>query len=193
MFLATIAVLTLLVLVIFSTPFIKMFYFLRTSAEGGYVMPPSRNLQEHVGRYDLRNRFGYQFQQLVQPLPMLLVLYPAAAGVCFVSAVVLLPLFFSRREPRWPYVVFGLLSALAFLATAGAFAITMYLFTVARDRFHATGLEAEYGPAIWMALAATAVMLLVAMNAGCATCPSSRFRAEAGFLWSNASGCSLLG
>ncbi|RDX57185.1 hypothetical protein OH76DRAFT_1394968 [Lentinus brumalis] len=179
MFLATIAALALLVLVIFSQPFIHVFYFLRTSAAGGVqfgVLGYCYGLTAVCSQ----KKFGYQFTpELLNPLPIVLVLYPVAAGLTLLGAVVLLPLFFSRRPPRWPYVAFGVLSTLAFLAAAAAFAITMWLFTVARDRFRAEGFTADYGPSTWMALAAAVLLLLVALNAGCGTCLGGRFGRQA--------------
>ena len=105
---------------------------------------------------------------LLNPLPMVLILYPigmakpstlrvlkcllllvyVAAGLALLSVLSLLPSFFSYRPRRWPYVVFGLLSTLAFLSCAASFGITMWLFTVARDRFHAAGFAASYGPSV---------------------------------------------
>ncbi|RPD60168.1 hypothetical protein L226DRAFT_508472 [Lentinus tigrinus ALCF2SS1-7] len=179
MFLATIAALVLLVLVIFSQPFIHVFYFLSTSAEGGLQFGVLGFCNVSTGVCS-QKKFGYEFlPELLNPLPIVLVLYPVAAGLALLGAVSLLPLFYSRRPPRWPYVVFGMLSMLAFLAAAAAFGITMWLFTVARDRFRAEGFTADYGPSTWMALAAAAVLLLVAMNAGCGTCMGGRFGRQA--------------
>ncbi|PIL35488.1 hypothetical protein GSI_02216 [Ganoderma sinense ZZ0214-1] len=76
---------------------------------------------------------------------------------------------------RWPYVLFALISTLAFLASAAALGVALYLFTVTRDRFHAQQIEAAYGPSLWLSVAATAVLLVVALNAGCGTCVGGRF------------------
>ncbi|KAM5531795.1 hypothetical protein V8D89_014565 [Ganoderma adspersum] len=176
MFMATIAALVLLVLVTFSTPFIQQFYFLRSSAEGGIrygVLGFCRELTETCTR-----QLGYQVNPpVVEPLPMLLILYPVAAGLSLLGAIALLPIFLSHRRhpPRWPYVLFALISTLAFLASAAALGVALYLFTITRDRFHAQQIEAAYGPSVWLSVAATAVLLVVALNAGCGTCVGGRF------------------
>ena len=91
-------------------------------------------------------------------------------------------------------MMFALFSTLAFLASAGAFAVTMYLFTTVMHRFHVEGFSASYGPSvsryntavdsavdsqnicqIWIALAATALSLIIALNSGCGTCLGGRF------------------
>lgn len=71
-----------------------------------------------------------------------------AAGLTLLGALILIPAIFSRRDRGYPYVLFALLSTFAFLACAGGFGVTMYLFTVARDRFHAEGFSASYGPSV---------------------------------------------
>ncbi|KAI1796899.1 hypothetical protein LXA43DRAFT_878862 [Ganoderma leucocontextum] len=180
MFMATVAALVLLVLVTFSTPFIQQFYFLRSSAEGGIrfgVLGFCRVLTETCTR-----QLGYQVNPpVVQPLPMLLILYPVAAGLTLLSALTLLPILFSRHRhpPRWPYVLFALISTLAFLASGAALGVALYLFTITRDRFHAQQIEAAYGPSIWISVAATAVLLVVALNAGCGSCIGGRFGRQA--------------
>ena len=73
-----------------------------------------------------------------------------AAGLALLSAIALLPIFLSHRRhpPRWPYVLFALISTLAFLASAAALGVALYLFTITRDRFHAQQIEAAYGPSV---------------------------------------------
>ena len=172
------------VLVIFSAPFIRVFYFLRTSADGGvrfgvlgfcYDATGICSAKKYVSQSlsDLLlskslwvgTRFGYEFMQdnvtiLDRPLPILLLLYVVgtvvffcikafteeahsetrtAAGLTLLGALTLVPLCIPRREPRWPYGVFGILSTLAFLSCGAAFGVTMWLFTTARNRFHALG------------------------------------------------------
>ncbi|EJF64876.1 hypothetical protein BD309DRAFT_955581 [Dichomitus squalens] len=180
MFMATVAALVLLVLVIFSTPFIQQFYFLRSEAAGGIRFGVVGFCLELTGI--CTKQIGYNLDDiLIKPLPMLLVLYPVAAGLTLLGAFTLLPIFFShhRHPPRWPYILFALVSTLAFLAAAAALAVSVYLFTKVRDHFHAQHVEAAYGPSIWMAVAATAVLLVVALNAGCGTCLGGRFGRQA--------------
>ena len=177
------------VLVIFSQPFIHVFYFLRTSAGGGiqfgvlgfcnvstgvcsqrmYVFPscacatrPPTVMPHHHMQVWIRvsTRVAQPATHRPRALSRRYASTPTrvhkeasltarpAAGLTLLGAISLLPLFFSRRPPRWPYIVFGLLSTLAFLAAAAAFAITMWLFTVARDRFRAEGFTADYGPSV---------------------------------------------
>ncbi|KAI0707273.1 hypothetical protein C8Q76DRAFT_748546 [Earliella scabrosa] len=181
MFMATVAAFVLLVLVTFSVPFIPVFYFLHTSAGGGvdfgvlgFCGGPSEGCSPRQAA------FGYDYgPELMQPLPMTLILYPVAAGLSLLSLLVLLPLFFSRHPPRWPYAFFGLLTMFAFLAAATGLGLALWLFIGATDRFQAEGFDASYGPSLWMSVAATAVLLLVAMNAGCGTCMGGRFGRQA--------------
>ncbi|KAI0649032.1 hypothetical protein C8Q79DRAFT_924404 [Trametes meyenii] len=179
MFLATVVALTLLVLVTFSTPFTQIFYFLHSDINGGVkfgVFGFCLELRDFCTPKEL----GYQFDpQVIKPLTTALVLYPVAAGLTLLGAVVLIPVMFSRRDHGYPFVLFAFFSTFAFLAAAGAFAVTMYLFTVAIHRFHALGFSASYGPSIWIALAAIALLLVVALNAGCGTCPGGRFGRQA--------------
>ena len=71
-----------------------------------------------------------------------------AAGLSLLSLLVLLPLFFSRHPPRWPYAFFGLLTMFAFLAAATGLGLALWLFIGATDRFQAEGFDASYGPSV---------------------------------------------
>ncbi|KAI0775122.1 hypothetical protein BD413DRAFT_603117 [Trametes elegans] len=179
MFAATIAALVLLVLVTFSTPFIQQFYFLHTNIIGGVkfgVFGFCLELQNICTSKEL----GYQFEErITRPFTTVLILYPIAAVLSLLGILVLLPIACSRRDHGYPFVLFAFLSAFAFLAAAGGFGVTMYVFTTAMRDLHAQGYSASYGPSIWIALAATAVLLIVALNAGCGTCIGGRFGRQA--------------
>lgn len=73
-----------------------------------------------------------------------------AGGLSLLGAITLLPILFSRHRhpPRWPYVLFALISTLAFLVSAAALGVALYLFTITRNRFHAQQVEAAYGPSV---------------------------------------------
>ncbi|KAI9000427.1 hypothetical protein BD414DRAFT_525974 [Trametes punicea] len=175
LFMVTVADLALLVLVTFSAPFIQAFYFLRTNIDGGIKFGLFGFCQELAGTCTGKE-LGYQFQpQLVDRLTTVLVLYPVAAGLSLLGAVTLIPLMLYPRDGGFLFVLFAFMSTFAFLAAAGAFAATMYLFTVAMHRLHEEGFSASYGPSIWIALAATALSLMIALNAGCGTCLGGRF------------------
>ncbi|KAI0636020.1 actin cortical patch SUR7/pH-response regulator pali [Trametes polyzona] len=179
MFMATTAALVLLVLVTISTPLVQAFYFLSTDIAGGIKFGVFGFCNELTGTCTDKE-LGYHFEpQLVNPLTTVLVLYPIAAGLTLLGALTLIPVACSRRDRGFPFVLFALLSTLAFLACAGAFGVTMYLFTVARNRFHAQGFSASYGPSIWIALSATVLTLVIALNAGCGTCMSGRLGRQA--------------
>ncbi|KAJ8488221.1 hypothetical protein ONZ51_g3703 [Trametes cubensis] len=118
---------------------------------------------------------GYKHEpEMVDRLTTVLVLYPVAAGLTLLGLLTLIPLMCYRREGGFLFVMFALFSTLAFLASAGAFAVTMYLFTTVMHRFHVEGFSASYGPSIWIALAATALSLIIALNSGCGTCLGGR-------------------
>ncbi|KAI0787568.1 hypothetical protein C8Q74DRAFT_1366422 [Fomes fomentarius] len=181
---ATLAALVLLVLITFSVPFVPIFYFLHSPASGGVkfgVLGFCAGLDGGGTCAPKQATFGYEYgPQIMQPLPKILILFPAAAGLTLLGLLTLLPLLFSRRrDPRWPYVAFGLLSMLAFLASAAGLGLSLWLFIGAKRRFQAEGFDADYGPSLWMSVAATAVLMLVAMNAGCGTCMGGRFGRQA--------------
>ncbi|KAI0325294.1 pali-domain-containing protein [Cubamyces sp. BRFM 1775] len=175
MFMATAAQLALLVLVTFSTPFIKALYFLRTDSEGGVRFGLLGFCFDLLGICTPKE-IGYKHEpEIVDRLSTVLVLYPVAAGLTLLGLLTLLPLMCHRRDGGFLFVMFALFSTLAFFAAAGAFAVTMYLFTTVMHRFHAEGYSASYGPSIWIALAATALSLMIALNSGCGTCLGGRF------------------
>ncbi|KAL1949570.1 hypothetical protein VTO73DRAFT_8451 [Trametes versicolor] len=179
MFMANLAAIVLLVLVTFSTPFIGAFYFLRTDFAGGIKFGLLGFCNDLTGTCTAK-ALGYHHEpQITNPLTTVLVLYPVAAGLTLLGALILIPAIFSGRDRGYPYVLFALLSTFAFLACAGGFGVTMYLFTVARDRFHAEGFSASYGPSVWIALSATALLLFIALNAGCGTCMGGRLGRQA--------------
>ncbi|KAH9847660.1 hypothetical protein C2E23DRAFT_871649 [Lenzites betulinus] len=179
MFMATLAAIVLLAVVTFSTPFIRGLYFLRSDFAGGTTFGVLGFCNDLTGTCTGK-QLGYHHEpQLINPLTTVLVLYPVAAGLALLGLLTLIPVAFSRRDRGLPFVLFALLSTFAFLAAAGAFGVTMYLFTVARDRFHAEGFSASYGPSVWIALSATAVMLIIALNAGCGTCIGGRLGRQA--------------
>ncbi|KAI0955719.1 hypothetical protein AcV7_006308 [Taiwanofungus camphoratus] len=171
----TLAGFVLLVLVTFSTPFIHVFYFLESSAGGGVkfgIWGYCLDLTETC----LSLRLGYTFDpQITGTLPRVLALYPAAAGVTFLSLVTLMPLLCFPRLRRYPHPLFCLLSLLSFLLSLAAFVVMIYLFATARERFRHYGYSASFGPSVWMSLAAVPVLFVVALNAGCGTCLGGRF------------------
>ncbi|OSD06655.1 hypothetical protein PYCCODRAFT_1383799 [Trametes coccinea BRFM310] len=175
MFMATVANLALLVLVTFSTPFIQSLYFLRTDLDGGMsfgVFGFCFDLMQVCSGKEL----GYVHEpEIIGHLTTVFVLYPVAAGFMVLGAITLIPLMCYPREGGFLFVLFAFLSTFAFLATAAAFAVTVYLFTVAMHRLHAEAFTASYGPSIWIALAATALSLVISLNAGCGTCLGGRF------------------
>ncbi|KAI0359777.1 hypothetical protein OH77DRAFT_1419103 [Trametes cingulata] len=174
MFMATVAALTLLVLVTFSTPFIQALYFLRSEVSGGVKFGLFGFCFE-LTETCIPKELGYHHEpELMPPLTTVLILYPVSAALTLLGALILIPLMYTRRDRSILYAVFAVLSTLAFLAAAGAFGVTMYLFTVAMRRFHAEGFTATYGPSVWIALAATALLLAIALNAGCGTCVGGR-------------------
>ncbi|KAI0367953.1 hypothetical protein BV20DRAFT_1023327 [Pilatotrama ljubarskyi] len=175
MFVANVAALTLLVLVTFSTPFIQALYFLESSVSGGVKFGLFGFCFE-LTETCIPKELGYHHNpELMAPLTTVLVLYPVAAGLTLLGAIVLIPLMYIRRDRSALYALYALVSTFAFFAAVAAFAITMYLFTVAMHRFQGEGFTASYGPSIWIALAATALLLAIAINAGCATCVGGRF------------------
>ncbi|OBZ66230.1 hypothetical protein A0H81_13729 [Grifola frondosa] len=172
MFLGTLAACVLLVLVTFSVPFISIFYFLKTSAAGTVTFGIWGFCVDITG-VCTQKKLEYSFDpQIMKSLTTALVLYPVAAGLTLFGLLSLTPLLY-------PYPLFALLSILAFLTSLAAFAVMMFLFTTAKNRFHAEGFTATYGPAVWMSLAATAVLLLLAVNVGCGTFCGGRFGRQA--------------
>ena len=91
----------------------------------------------------------------------------SAAGLALLGAFALFPIFFShhRHPPRWPYVLFAMLSTLAFLAAAAALAVSVYLFTKVKDRFHDQRVEAAYGPSV-----RTYILLMIGIRFGLTAC-----------------------
>ncbi|CAL1717176.1 unnamed protein product [Somion occarium] len=166
----------LLTLVTFSVPFISSFYFLHSSVAGGIkygIWGWCLDVDDSCSP----KQFGYhEDPELVPILIKLHVLFPIAAGFALLASLNLIPVVCSRYRELYPFTLFAVLSFLAFVSSLAGFAVSIATWTIALDRFHRDGFQASFGPLIWMSLAATVILLLVALNAVC------------GMLWSASGG-----
>jgi len=166
-FVTTVAGLILLVLINVSVPYVSTFYFLHsTIANGvrfglfGWCLDDQSFCEGPL--------LGWTWDPNAIPwLTKSLVLYPIATVFTFFAAVSIIPQFCYKGYRHFPSPFFSIFIMLSFVAIFLAFIFTIALFVVARDRFHKQGFEATYGPSFWMALVATLVIMLLAMNTGC--------------------------
>jgi len=178
MLLGTLGSLILLVLVTVSTPLIHIFYFLQTSADGGVKFGILGYCAESCSALQLGYTYGTQIKQ---PLSYIFVLFPVAAGLSLITAIFLIPLLCFPRTRRFPHPLFCLISFLAAAAAVAAFVVTVYVAAVAMSSFQKEGYTADLGPVIWMSLAPAAVLVLVALNAGCGTCLGGKFGRQSSY------------
>jgi len=166
-FLAALIACALLVLPIFSVPFISQIYFLHASIFGGVKFGILGWCTTNDGICTPK-KFGYHFDPELTPiLVMLHVFYPIAAGFALLTALSLIPALFSRHRHLYPFPVFSIVSLLAFLTAAAALGISLATWVTAIQRFHQNGLSATLGPAIWITIPAVVLLFIVAVNAEC--------------------------
>ncbi|KAK7690421.1 hypothetical protein QCA50_005518 [Cerrena zonata] len=166
-FILTFSAGVVLTLVTFSVPFIKPFYFLHSSVAGGITYGIWGWCLDVNGSCSPK-QFGYREDPEIVPILLKLhVLFPIAAGLALLSSVTLIPVMCSSARGLYPFPLFVILSTLACISSLTGFAICIATWLIALHRFHADGFEASLGPLVWMALAGTALLLFVALNAGC--------------------------
>jgi len=168
-FLLTLLAVVLLALDVFSTPFSEALYFLYTSAGGGVKFGIWGWCAES-GDSCTRKSLGFHWDpQMIHGLTYLLVLYPIALALTILALLSLLPVLCYRGLRMYPFPMFSLLSLVACIFSLLAFVFAIALFETARERFHADGVGASYGPLPWLSLAATVALILTSLNSGCGT------------------------
>ncbi|GBE87912.1 hypothetical protein SCP_1201370 [Sparassis crispa] len=183
MFLALFAATVLQILVTFSTPFIRVIYFLETLAFGGvrFGLWGYCYLSDNVcSPKSLGYTLKPEFSEAV--LMQTLILIPISAGISILALLCLFPLLCFPRLRYYPHPIFFLLTLLACLTSLAAFIVMLVVFATVLSRLHAVGYTASFGPAIWMELSAAIVLVLVAFNAGCGTCLGGRFGRNPSYL-----------
>ncbi|KAH8112752.1 hypothetical protein DFH11DRAFT_1689892 [Phellopilus nigrolimitatus] len=182
-FLLASAALALLALVTFSTPFIKIFYFLRTSEADGVEFGVFGWCRDN-GLQCSPKALGIDWEpQLIPWLTKALVLYPISAGLTLLTLLSIIPLLCSyRRDRYYPTPAFTCLAFLSFLASLAAFAFMIALFAIGQRGFRASGFEASLGPSVWMSLGATGALAIVAMSSGCGCVSRGRFSRASPYL-----------
>jgi len=120
---------------------------------------------------------GYHWDpQIIFWLTDTLALFPVAAGISLLATLSLVPILCSHRRDRYyPHPMFAIFSLFAFLAAFFGTVFMFVLFTVALERFKHDGIAASFGPLPWMALGATAALLIVALSAECGGCCRGRY------------------
>ncbi|KAF8343875.1 actin cortical patch SUR7/pH-response regulator pali [Cantharellus anzutake] len=98
-------------------------------------------------------------------LTYILVFHPVAAGLSFLSVV--FGACGALNYSRFGAIFMTLVSALAFLITAIAFAVDMVLWDIVRSRIRNDGGSANLGNAIWMTLGALVALIFGSCAAGC--------------------------
>lgn len=174
-FVACLAALILLVLINVSVPFVSNFYFLHSTIARG-VRFGLYGWCLDDGSYCEGPLLGWTWDPNAIPwLTKALVLYPISTVFTFLAAVVIIPLFCYKGYRRFPSPFFSILILLSFLTIFLAYLFTIALFVVARQRFIKQGFQTSFGPSFWMALVATVIIILLAMNTGCGSMCRGRF------------------
>ncbi|KAK4690082.1 hypothetical protein P7C73_g63, partial [Tremellales sp. Uapishka_1] len=146
--------LILLILVTFSTPFIKSITFLTT--------PPPSSVSFGAFGYCTANEgctpssLGYTYHpELISWLTHTSILFGVAALLMLIAYVTLLASLL-RRINRFGtlHVLFRTSAVLGSLMATLAFAFQMMLWANARQRFDEQGVRAKYGAAPWLAMVA---------------------------------------
>ncbi|EIW83012.1 pali-domain-containing protein [Coniophora puteana RWD-64-598 SS2] len=116
--------------------------------------------QAHIGWYfpiDTASQVTNDVNtDILHNLTYVLILYPIAAGL---SGIAVLFGLCGASYHRVGTVFMTLVAALAMLATLIAWAISMALFGVARNRFQDAGISATWGNANWLALGALVALV----------------------------------
>ncbi|ESK96822.1 hypothetical protein Moror_6618 [Moniliophthora roreri MCA 2997] len=119
---------------------------------------------------------GYEFPGLNSEPEILddftkgLILHPIAAGLSGIALLFGLCGVRSSSSGRGSSAMLALFSALADLTTLAAFAIDIAIFTIVRNRYRDAGIEAQWGNAIWITLAAVVANLLGFCTGVCGIC-----------------------
>ncbi|KIJ52393.1 hypothetical protein M422DRAFT_26015 [Sphaerobolus stellatus SS14] len=166
-FVLTLAAFVLLVLIVFSAPFIKSLFFLRAHTPDvvdfgmwGFC----------IGNTCTPKTLGYERNpEIIVWLTKVLVFFPIAAGFTGISLLALLPavVYGRRRDIIYPPPLYSLMLIPSAFASVIAFAFQMALFTVAKIRFDRAELSASYGACPWMSLVAMIILLGLMFYTGC--------------------------
>lgn len=160
---------TLLTLIVFSVPFISSFHFLHTTLYGGVKFGIWGWCFDLSGVCSTK-QFGYTWvPQINDILIKLHILYPIAAGLTLVSSMTLIPVMCTRHIKLYPFPLFSILSLLSFITSTTALIVSVITWVLAKKRFEQDNVAASLGPCIWMSVAATGILMLLAVTSGCGT------------------------
>ena len=197
-FLALGASFILQLLVAIGLPYIRSFYFLRIMDEAGMEFtlgiwsqcgPPNGCRPAGLGYNNFSFKAGTSLENaaaLPDPvnhgLANALVLQPIAAGLIGLAAGAAFISIFARS------IFWLFLAVLALLVTYAALAVEVAFFILARDNLHDTlgkelggAINIDFGPALWMQVAAAAVATVGCIAALCAYAAPSKDRGPVGY------------
>ncbi|KZT23072.1 hypothetical protein NEOLEDRAFT_1136930 [Neolentinus lepideus HHB14362 ss-1] len=169
-FVLTFGAFVLLILVTFSVPFVSSFYFLHSSISGGVKFGIWGWCLDDDTLCIAPIKLGFDWEpQIVHPLTYLLVFYPISAIFTFFAMLSLIPLLCSRAIRLHSFPAYSLLMVASSFTAVLAFICMIALSVIAMNRFRQTGYSASLGPAVWMSLVATVILIVMSFNSGCGT------------------------
>ncbi|EPQ52581.1 hypothetical protein GLOTRDRAFT_131813 [Gloeophyllum trabeum ATCC 11539] len=178
-FVLTFGSFVLLILITFSVPFVSSFYFLHSSIAGGVRFGLWGWCLDDDTLCISPVKLGFDWNpQIVHGLTYLLVFYPISAIFAFFATLALIPLLCTRAIRLHSFPIYSLLMVAAAFTAFLAFICMIALFVIAMNRFHAAGYAARLGPAVWMSLVATIILIVMSFNSGCGTLLGESFAAR---------------
>ncbi|PCH42117.1 hypothetical protein WOLCODRAFT_17498 [Wolfiporia cocos MD-104 SS10] len=148
--LGTFSAFGLLVLVTVSAPLVRMFYFLKVTTDSEEIR---FGMWGYCADTCSAIRLGYTYgTEIPASLSTALILSPVSAGASLLALLAVLPLVYSTRIHKGPYLILSLLSFVAASLSVAAFIVMAYAAAVGITRFQAEGHSAGLGPTLWLLL-----------------------------------------
>ncbi|PPQ81016.1 hypothetical protein CVT25_014524 [Psilocybe cyanescens] len=161
-FLSTLAAFVLLILTVFSVPMVSTSYFLHSSQANGVSFGMWGWCLDE-GDVCSPLQLGYTWEpEIAIPITKAFVFYPIAAVFTFLTMISMLPVLWVRTERSDK--VFQVFAWISFAFSSLAFLFTIGMWGVAKSKFEKRGFSATYGNLTWMSLAATLLLLVVAIS-----------------------------
>jgi hypothetical protein len=96
------------------------------------------------------------------------ILLPIACGISFLATLV------AWMSNKFGFFIASFISVLAFIVSLAAMVAEFVIYGMARTDVHNAGVDAEYGAAMWMVLAATIALFLATITSFFQCCCGSR-------------------
>ncbi|KAF8910604.1 hypothetical protein CPB84DRAFT_1764109 [Gymnopilus junonius] len=161
-FLATLTAFILLILTTFSVPLVSTFYFMHSTQANGVTFGMWGWCLDD-GSLCSSSQLGFTWQPEVSiPITKALVFYPITVVFTFFTLASLIPVLCVRTAQSDK--IFVISAWISFAFSVLSFLLMIGIWGVAKSRFEERGFSTSYGNLPWMSLAATLLLLLVALS-----------------------------